>query len=69
MWQDMISSDDKRWRASVLRRLSEPSTYAGLAVLAALFGVSAEDWQQYSNALAAIFAIVAMVARESGTRK
>ena len=53
-------------KKQVFDRLSEPSTYAGLAVLVALFGVSAEEWQAYSTALASVFAVVAMVRGEVG---
>jgi len=55
-------------RAQILERLSEPSTYAGLSVLAALFGVSTEEWQTYVMAVSGVFAVVAMLLRE-GAKK
>ena len=45
-------------------RLKEPSTYAGLAGLAAAMGLGVEDWQTVSMALAGIFGVVAMIVRE-----
>lgn len=48
----------------IIDRLKEPSTYAGLAGLAAAFGLGAEDWQTVSMALAGIFGVVAIITRE-----
>ena len=49
---------------TIVDRLKEPSTYAGLAGLAAAFGLGAEDWQTVSMALAGIFGVIAMVVKE-----
>ena len=43
---------------------AEPSTWAGLAGLAVIFGISADEWQVMSNALAAVAAAVSMFVRE-----
>jgi len=51
---------------TLLRRLSEPSTYAGLAGLALLLGVSAEQFQDWANAAAGLFAFVSIVLGEGG---
>ena len=37
-----------------LNRAKEPSTWAGLAGLAVVFGVTAEQWSMIGNAVAAI---------------
>ena len=44
----------------VLSRAKEPSTWAGLAGLAVIFGLSAEQWATISHALAAVAAAVSM---------
>ena len=51
----------------IIQRASEPSTwagFAGLAGLAVVFGVSAEQWQMIGNAVAAVAAALAMFVRE-----
>lgn len=47
-----------------ISRAKEPSTWAGLAGLAVIFGISADEWQVMSNALAAVAAAVSMFIRE-----
>ena len=42
----------------LIERLSEPSTYAGLAGIAVILGLSAEEFQDYANAIAGVFAFV-----------
>ena len=37
-----------------LNRAKEPSTWAGLAGLAVVFGVSSEQWSMIGNAVAAV---------------
>lgn len=49
---------------TIIDRMKEPSTYAGLAGMAAALGLGAEDWQTVSMALAGIFGVVAMLLRE-----
>ncbi len=49
---------------SVLDRAKEPSTWAGLAGLAVVFGVTAEQWSTIGNAVAAVAAALAMFVRE-----
>ncbi len=51
---------------TLIARLKEPSTYAGLAGLAAAFGLSTELYEAISGALAGIFALVAVVLAEKG---
>lgn len=53
-------------KEAVIKALSEPSTYGGLAALALAFGISAEGWEVYSTTLASIFAAVAVFMREKG---
>lgn len=49
---------------TLINRLKEPSTYAGLAGMAAALGLGADDWQTVSMALAGIFGVVAMLLGE-----
>ena len=42
-----------------LNRAKEPSTWAGLAGLAVVFGVTAEQWSMIGNAVAAVAAAIA----------
>lgn len=49
---------------ALLLRLSEPSTYAGLAGLALALGLSTEDFQGYANAVAGVFGFVAILLGE-----
>jgi len=44
-----------------LDRAKEPSTWAGLAGLAMVFGISAEQWQTIGTAVAAVAAIAMFV--------
>ncbi len=48
-----------------LSRAKEPSTWAGLAGLAVVAGISAEQWQVISTAVAAVAAAIAMFLSES----
>lgn len=48
----------------ILNRLKEPSTYAGLSILATVFGINAEEFVVWSNAIAGVFAVVAVVVSE-----
>jgi hypothetical protein len=48
-----------------LRRAKEPSTWAGLAGLAVVFGVTAEEWSVIGNAVAAVSAAIAMFVSEA----
>lgn len=50
----------------IYKRLSEPSTYAGMAGLSVALGLSTDEWQTYSAALAAVFGAVAMLLGEKG---
>jgi hypothetical protein len=53
----------------ILARLSEPSTYAGVAAMLASLGVMGFDegqWTMLFGAAAAVAAAVAMVVREKG---
>lgn len=51
----------------IVSRLKEPSTYAGLAGLAAALGLGAEQWETVSMALAGIFGVLAMLLREKSS--
>lgn len=48
----------------IIARGREPSTWAGLAGLAAAVGISEESWSAISSAIAAVFGAVAIVVRE-----
>ena len=52
---------------TIISRLKEPSTYAGLAGLAAAVGLGAEDWQTVSMALAGMAGVVAILLREKSS--
>jgi hypothetical protein len=52
---------------SVLQRLKEPSTYAGIAAFLAgfgLLGLTEQDWNQILGALAALAGVAAVFLRE-----
>ena len=48
-----------------LNRAKEPSTWARLAGVAVVFGVTAEQWSMIGNAVAAVSAAVAMFVAET----
>ncbi len=48
-----------------IQRASEPSTWAGLAGLAMVFGISAEQWSTIGTAVAAVAAAIAMFVSEA----
>ena len=48
----------------IIQRASEPSTWAGFAGLAVVFGLSQAEWAAVSNAIAAAAAALAMFVRE-----
>ena len=48
----------------IIQRASEPSTWAGFAGLAVVFGLSQVKWATVSNAEAAVAAALAMFVRE-----
>ncbi len=50
--------------AKIIKRFSEPSTYAGLAGLAVILGMSVDQFQDYANAVAGVFAFVAIALGE-----
>ena len=52
---------------TIIDRLKEPSTYAGLAGLTAAMGLGAEDWQTVSMALAGIAGVIAILLREKSS--
>ncbi len=49
---------------TLFKRLKEPSTYAGLAGVALVFGISLEEFQNYANMVAGAFAFVSIVIGE-----
>jgi hypothetical protein len=52
---------------SILQRLKEPSTYAGIAAFLAgfgLLGLTEQDWNQILGALAALAGVAAVFLRE-----
>lgn len=53
----------------ILKRLSEPSTYAGLAGLALIVGFNADEMKLLSEAFAGIFSFLAILIGENGKSK
>lgn len=49
---------------AIIKRLSEPSTYAGLAGLFLALGLSTEQFDIWANAAAGLFGFVAIVVGE-----
>ncbi len=49
---------------TILKRFSEPSTWAGLSGLALAFGYSTDEWQTIATAGAAVCGVVAMLLKE-----
>lgn len=49
---------------TLVKRLKEPSTYAGLAGIALVFGISLDEFQNYANTVAGLFAFVSVVIGE-----
>jgi len=52
---------------NIIARLKEPSTYAGLAGLALLVGVTTEQFDLYVNSAAGVFAFIAIFLSEGKT--
>lgn len=50
---------------ALIARLSQPSTYAGLAGVALAFGVTDNQFQAYAAAAATIFSLVAVALNET----
>lgn len=50
---------------TLLNRLREPSTYAGLAGAAVVLGIELESFQAYANAVAGVFGFAAIFLGES----
>ena len=48
----------------IIDRAKEPSSWAGLAGLALAVGISADEWEIYSQAAAAVAAAIAMLVKE-----
>lgn len=53
-------------RAAVVRKLAEPSTWAGLAALGVLVGMTVEQVQALAHAGAAVAGVMAVVLGEGG---
>lgn len=49
---------------ATVKLLKEPSTYAGLAGLAALLGVNSEEYQVLAHSIAGIFSFMAIFMQE-----
>ncbi|QDP52535.1 MAG: hypothetical protein GOVbin4691_27 [Prokaryotic dsDNA virus sp.] len=49
---------------TILDRLKEPSTYAGLSGIMIAVGLSGEQWTTISTVAAAVAGLVAMILRE-----
>ena len=54
--------------SAIFNRLSEPSTWAGVAALAAAFGVADAQWATISAGLTGIFGVVAMLVKEKAAK-
>lgn len=48
---------------TILDRLKEPSTYAGLSVIALIF-VTQAQWETISTAIAAVAGLISMILKE-----
>ena len=48
----------------IIQRASEPSTWAGFAGLAVVFGLSQDEWATVSNSIAAVAAALERFVRE-----
>jgi len=53
---------------TLIKRFSEPSTYAGLAGLAMLLGATQQEFQAWTNAIAGVFAIIAVALGEGAAQ-
>lgn len=53
-------------RAAVVKKLSEPSTWAGLAALGVLVGMTVEQVQAVAHGGAAVASVLAVVLGEGG---
>ena len=51
-----------------LNRAKEPSTWAGPAGLAVVFGVTTEQWSMIGNAVAAVAAAIARFVSEANAK-
>lgn len=49
---------------SIVDRLKEPSTYAGLAGLALVIGMEAQEFQGYVNAVAGALGFISILLKE-----
>ena len=54
---------------TLLDRLKEPSSYAGLAGIALAFGVSSEQWTTIATAIAGVAGLVSMLLKEKNNGK
>jgi len=62
-WKELVRGEDMN---IVKSRLGEPSTYAGLSGLAILLGMTIEEFQVITNAVAGIFAVISVFRGEGG---
>jgi len=60
----MTDTKKQRKRAAIVRRLSEPSTWAGLAALGVLVGATVEQVQAVAHAGAAVSGVLAVLIGE-----
>ena len=64
-WQDQVKFNKGEYIMwTIIDRLKEPSTYAGLSAIMIAFGVSSEQWTTISTALASVAAVVSMLLKE-----
>lgn len=54
-------------KRAVIRRLAEPSTYAGLAGFAVFLGIQSQEWVQWSQFAMLVFSAMAILMRETGS--
>jgi hypothetical protein len=67
MYKELLSHGNYKKEVfmwTILDRLKEPSTYAGLSGIMIAVGLTAEQWTMISTAAAAVAGLVAMVLRE-----
>ncbi len=53
---------------TLIDRLKEPSTYAGLSAMALAFGISADQMTIWVGAVAGLFAFVSIIVKEVGAK-
>ncbi len=51
--------------STLIKRLSEPSTYAGLAGVSLIGGIEADQFQTLANSIAGLFGFISVILGEA----